>query len=101
MDYLSAYATTLNLRVRYNTTVTAVDRAATGSDSSGFVVTDSAGGVYECAHVVVATGWTENAAPKGMVGVVHATSYGEMSLDRAEYKDKKVLIVGGDPPYWP
>ena len=94
MDYLSAYATTLNLRVRYNTTVTAVDRAATGSDSSGFVVTDSAGGVYECAHVVVATGWTENAAPKGMVGVEHATSYGEMSLDRAEYKDKKVLIVG-------
>jgi lysine/ornithine N-monooxygenase len=92
VDYLGEYASQLGLRVRYNTTIMEVARDG-ASDGSGFVLADSAGTRYECEKVIMATGLKTN-EPDTIVGAEHAVTYEQMSLDRAEYKDKKVLIVG-------
>jgi hypothetical protein len=92
VDYLGEYAAQLGLRVRYITTITQVTRGSSDSDS-GFVLLDGAGTRYECEHVIMATGLKTN-EPDTIVGAEHAVTYEKMSLDRAEYQDKKVLILG-------
>ena len=92
VDYLGEYAAQLGLRVRYNTTITEVKRDSSDS-GSGFVLLDIAGTRYECEQVIMATGLKTN-EPDTIVGAEHAVTYEKMSLDRAEYQDKKVLILG-------
>lgn len=87
--YLGDFARHFELRVRYNTRVAKVSKAAGGE----FTVTDAEGNAYRAKRLVVATGYSRAYQPP-IPGFELAESYTEVSVDPADFINQHVLIVG-------
>jgi len=86
--YLQRYAEHHRLDVRYQTPVSRVSRHPDGR----FEV--AAGGETVLAHrLVVATGVSLPYVPD-LPGIEHAEAYEEVSVDRADFRGQRVLVVG-------
>ncbi|MBV1854206.1 NAD(P)-binding domain-containing protein [Catellatospora tritici] len=85
--YLEDFTAHHQLRVRYDTGVTRVER-----DGDGFLVyTDQ--GTYAADCLVMATGWQRPNVPQ-IKGIEHVTGYESMETDPAHYANQRVLILG-------
>jgi thioredoxin reductase len=86
--YLADYAHHYDLKVKYNTT------AARISKKEGmFIVTDQNGDTFTTKRLILATGVTQPFMPD-IPGIELADQYKDHSLNLAEYKDKRVMIIG-------
>ena len=87
LRYLADFAAKYALKVRYDTRVVRITR------DDVFVVTDSDGGEYRARRLVVATGVTQPNIPD-VPGIELVDQYRDVSVDPAEFVDKRVLIIG-------
>ena len=86
--YLADYASTLRLRVAYNTRVRSVARA-----DGGFDVVDDRGSHHRARRVIVASGVTRPHIPP-IPGIETAERYDEVSVDPRDFLDQRVLVIG-------
>lgn len=86
--YFRDFAARRELQVRYEARVEQIRR-----ENGDFVVTLESGDVYEAPVVVVATGLSIPYVPP-ILGIEHAERYDEVSIDPADFRDKRVLIIG-------
>jgi thioredoxin reductase len=86
--YLVDYAEKTGVRIRYNTRI-----ANIAKDEDGFVLTDESGGSFRCRRLIVATGFTKLYVPP-IPGIELAEQYTEVSVDRDEFTNHRVLILG-------
>lgn len=84
--YLADYAN--GLEIVYDSRAETVTRT-----SEGFAVTDGHGVTREARRLIVATGVSRENVPN-IPGIEHAEQYGEVSVDPADFIDKRVLIIG-------
>ncbi len=87
--YLTEFQRFHALRVRYNTRVLGIGRAA---DGDGFVVRTGDGVIY-ASCVIVATGWGAPYVPP-IRGIEHAVGYEDVKTDPAAFAGQRVLIIG-------
>ncbi|MDX8030540.1 NAD(P)-binding domain-containing protein [Lentzea sp. BCCO 10_0856] len=85
--YLGDFAVKNDLPIRYDTRVVSVSRP------DDFVLRDQHGVTYRAKRIIVATGVSQKYVPD-IEGVEHAEHYYDVSVDPAEFTDKKVLIIG-------
>lgn len=83
-DFVNKYGVKLTTDVR----VTRVTRAG-----DGFSLFDAAGREYSCRCLIVATGLSRSVIPD-IPGIELAECYSKVTLDREEFKNKRVLILG-------
>lgn len=88
VDYLRAYAEKFSLNVKYNSTVTSVERS-----ESEFLIKTASENIYRARRVIVATGVSKPWIPN-IDGIEAATNYCDMDTNPDIYKNKKVLILG-------
>ena len=86
--YLADYAGKLALRVDYQTSVTAVTRAA-----EGFQVADARDRTHLARRLIVATGVGTPYIP-AIPGIELAEQYAEVPVDPGDFTDQRVLIIG-------
>ncbi|MEU7087161.1 NAD(P)-binding domain-containing protein [Streptomyces achromogenes] len=87
--YLVDFARTHELRIRHNTRIARISRPGGGL----FVATDEHGNVVRARRVIVATGVSRPYVPP-IEGAAEAEHYDQVSVDPAEFTDKRVLIIG-------
>ncbi|GAA4198028.1 NAD(P)-binding domain-containing protein [Microbispora amethystogenes] len=88
--YLEDFAATQESHITYDARVAEVARPDAGGP---FTVTDERGRTYQARRVIVATGVTRPNVPP-IPGVETAEQYGDVSVDPADYTNKRVLIIG-------
>jgi thioredoxin reductase len=88
LRYLADYATTLGLRISYDTRITRVERGA-----DGFTATAEDGRTFEAKRLVVATGVSRQRIPD-IPGIETADLYGTVSVDPEDFLNQRVLIIG-------
>ncbi|WP_405088046.1 NAD(P)-binding domain-containing protein [Microbispora sp. NBC_01389] len=88
--YLEDFAATQESHITYDARVAEVARPEAGGP---FTVTDERGRTYQARRVIVATGVTRPNVPP-IPGVETAEQYGDVSVDPADYTNKRVLIIG-------
>jgi thioredoxin reductase len=99
LRYLGDYAEACGLRIEYSTPIARVARAGDGNGDgdgdghAGFTLTDRAGREWHARRVVVATGFGRAHLPP-ITGIEEAEGYGDVSVDRDEFTDQRVLIIG-------
>jgi thioredoxin reductase len=95
VGYLADFAATHGLRIRSNTRITHISRlpAADGSARGDFEVTAEDGTVLRAGRLIMATGVSRPYVPP-FEGAELAERYDEVSVDPADFTDKRVLIVG-------
>lgn len=86
--YLVDFAESSGLRIRYGTRVAEVT-----SNTDRFRLVDQRGDVFEARRLVVATGPSKPYLP-AIPGIQTADCYATVSVDPAEFVDKRVLIIG-------
>ncbi|MGP4109742.1 NAD(P)-binding domain-containing protein [Streptomyces sp. 4N509B] len=86
--YLADFAAAHELPIRHDTRVVSVARP-----DGDFLLTDQRGTTYRARRLIVATGVSRPYIPP-IEGVEHAETYGEVSLDAAEFTGQRVLIIG-------
>jgi len=87
--YLEDYAKHYELKIRYGVKV----KRISCSEGGGFVVESEGGQRYRCERLIVATGFTKAYVPE-IEGIELGENYTEMSVDPAEYRNQRVLILG-------
>lgn len=85
--YLNEYAARYNLKVKCNSKVVKV------SKDGDFQVEDGNGHTYTCARIIVATGVSKPYVPP-IPGIELCELYTTVSVDPAEFKNQRVLILG-------
>lgn len=88
VNYLRDFTERFALNIEYNTPVARIER-----DADGYQIEDTAGRVWNCEVLIIATGLAKPNVPM-IEGIEHAEQYTEMSLDREEFTNKRVLIIG-------
>ena len=88
--YLSDFAERTGLPIRYGTRISRIERPERGGP---FVLTDQRGEATRARAVIMATGFTEPYLPD-IPGLELAERYCDVSVDAAEFTDKRVLIIG-------
>lgn len=86
--YLGDFARHFELRVRYNTRIARVSKAA-----GEFHLTDTDGNRYRAKRLIVATGYSRAYQP-AIPGLELAESYHDVSVDPADFVNQEVLIIG-------
>ena len=86
--YLEDYARRHGLNIE-----TGVDVKRVSRDGDGFVVEDARGGSYRARRLVVATGCSLPHVPQ-IPGSQHAELYDHVSVDPADFRNQRVLILG-------
>lgn len=86
--YLSDFADHYQLPIRYETEIVQVTR-----DEDGFHLIPTSGERISCTCLIVAAGLTEENITE-IEGIDLCETYGNHSLDKAEYQNKRVLIIG-------
>ncbi len=89
VKYLEDYARHYQLKIAYGVKVQRIGK----SEGGGFIVESEGGQRYRCERLVVATGFTKAYVPE-IEGIELGENYTEMSVDPAEYKNQRVLIIG-------
>ena len=88
VDYLGEFVEQHELEVRYNSSISNIENADDG------VYFTSGDEQYYARKLIVATGLVNEYLPQTVPGIEHAVTYGDMSLEPDDYKDKRVLILG-------
>ena len=86
--YLNDFANAHRLNIHYNTMIEGVSR-----ENDGFRIVTAQGGAYWSRYVIVATGLSKPNIPP-IPGIDLAENYNDMSIDRAEFVNQRVLIIG-------
>lgn len=86
--YLNQFARDKQLNIQYESTIKNIKK-----DKNGFTLTDHKGKQFTCRYLIVATGvskpyWAD------IPGIEHAAHYADLGLDKSEYENKRVLIIG-------
>ncbi|PAA58669.1 hypothetical protein BOX15_Mlig023517g1 [Macrostomum lignano] len=89
--YLKDFKERFNLNVHFKTEVTGLHRLTESSEYRFSLETSQ--GQYHCQVVIVATGLFKM-KPLNITGLEHTSSYDDMSLNPADYENKRVLIIG-------
>ncbi len=89
VKYLEDYARHYQLKIKYGKKVKRISRGENG----GFTLETGDGERYGCERLVVATGFTKAYVPE-IEGIELGENYTEMSVDPAEYRNQRVLIIG-------
>ncbi|WP_291413015.1 NAD(P)-binding domain-containing protein [Actinophytocola sp.] len=87
--YLTDFAESTGLRVRYGTRAVEVTRG----DDDLFRVVDQRGEVFEALRLVVATGPSKPYLP-AIPGIETAERYDQVPVDPADFVNQRVLIIG-------
>jgi len=87
VKYLDDFASRFHLNVQYNARVARVTK------ENGFKLTDEEGNVYSCQRLIIATGFTRPYIPP-IPGIELAENYYDVSVNRDEFANRKVLIIG-------
>lgn len=90
VHYLADFAKQHQLRIRYNTRVTAIRRNAEGV----FVISDGNGNELSCNRVIMGTGACAAWIPPDIDGIECAAGYEDHDIDPGLYENKTVLIIG-------
>ncbi|GAB2747772.1 NAD(P)-binding domain-containing protein [Amycolatopsis magusensis] len=85
--YLADFAEVHGLHVRYGTRISRISRP------DEFEAVDENGTVFRARRLIVATGVSKPYIPD-IDGIQHAELYTEVTVDPAEFIDKRVLIIG-------
>lgn len=88
VDYLQDFTTKNELNIQYNTEVKEIRKV-----DDLFLLTDHHDRVFESRVLIMATGLSLPYIPE-IKGIELCDNYVSMSLDKKEYEDKRVLIVG-------
>jgi thioredoxin reductase len=88
LDYLGHFCKQHRLDIRYNSPVSGISK---DGDAITFRCNDTQ---YRVDKLVVATGLVKENLPSSIDGIAHAIPYGEMSIDKEDYINKRVLILG-------
>ena len=88
LKYLNDFVAKFHINLIGNISVTKIFK-----ESDGFVLIDDTGRHFRCAYLVVATGLSKPVKPD-IEGIEFAECYSKMSLDRAEFNNARVLIIG-------
>ncbi|MFK8017577.1 MAG: NAD(P)-binding domain-containing protein [Gammaproteobacteria bacterium] len=88
VDYLNDFASKYDLNVKYNTDITSIER-----DGDGYVATAADGEKYYAQTLLMGTGFARPMAPD-IKGIEHAVNYWDMSVDRRDFENQRVLIIG-------
>ncbi|XP_006816537.1 FAD-dependent oxidoreductase domain-containing protein 2-like [Saccoglossus kowalevskii] len=89
VKYLQDYTEKHGINVKYNTNIVNVKRR----DKFEFQMQDQSNNTYDCGTVIVGTGLSLPNIPH-FKGVEHTVGYEDMSMDKADYEGKTVLIMG-------
>jgi thioredoxin reductase len=98
-EYLADFATTHGIRIRFNTRITRISRAAPeagpndSAEHGDFLAHTADGTVLRARRIIAATGVTRPYIPP-IEGVELAENYAEVSVDPAEFTGKRVLVIG-------
>ncbi|MGW2642920.1 NAD(P)-binding domain-containing protein [Streptomyces sp. NPDC001348] len=87
--YLTDFARTQGLRIRFDTRVVRIARPEGGL----FAATDQYGNVVRARRVIVATGVSQPYVPP-IEGAEEAERYDTVTVDPADFTDQRVLIIG-------
>ncbi|MCH9648697.1 MAG: NAD(P)-binding domain-containing protein [Deltaproteobacteria bacterium] len=85
--YLRDYAARYELPIRCKTRIKKIDR------QEGFTLESESGEVFTCQQLVIATGLFKPFLPE-IKGIEHAEAYNDVSVDPADFRNQKVLILG-------
>ncbi|HZE37551.1 MAG TPA: NAD(P)-binding domain-containing protein [Stackebrandtia sp.] len=85
--YLNDFATTHDLKIRYDTRISEISKA------DGFTARDQHGNTYRANKVIMSAGVTKPYIPD-FDGAQLADAYPDVSVDPEGFTDQKVLIVG-------
>jgi thioredoxin reductase len=86
--YLRAFASKYRVRVAHGVHVTSIKR-----NNDDFILVDDAGREYSCRYLIVATGMSQPMIPE-ISGIELAECYSQVTVERAEFNNKRVLIIG-------
>ncbi|CAI5786092.1 FAD-dependent oxidoreductase domain-containing protein 2 [Podarcis lilfordi] len=93
--YLGDFASTLDLQVRYNTSITRVmlEKDIKAWNGHFFILTDQNAQFYKCSVLLVATGtWVPNKV--NFPGSDYVEGYESVSIDPEDFVGQSVLILG-------
>ncbi|WDE09314.1 NAD(P)-binding domain-containing protein [Thalassomonas viridans] len=88
LAYLADFVERFDINIQYNTRAGLIDKKA-----DGYIITDQNGNEIHCEVLIVATGLDRANIPQ-VEGIEYTEDYADMSLDLADYEDKRVLIIG-------
>lgn len=89
VDYLNDFAAKTDLRIRFGTEVTLIDRNERGN----FVLSTTTGDL-ECEVLLLGTGPITTVVPDDIEGIEHTTDYRDQVRDVEFYRNKRVGIIG-------
>lgn len=88
VEYLAHFVEKQGISIDYNSDVKSIDK-----QDGIFKVTLTNGEEFNSKQLVVATGFSLTRTPK-IKGIEHATDYSVMSVDKKDFQNKRVLIIG-------
>ena len=87
--YLVDFAEKNHLKIRYNTKVKSVGKAA-----GRFVIATQHGAAITCDRLLLGTGAIAPLIPEDIEGIEHSLGYEDCDLDLAPFENKRVAIIG-------
>ncbi|TCI85718.1 NAD(P)-binding domain-containing protein [Tenacibaculum sp. M341] len=87
VDYLNDFANAYELPIDYGVDIVNIKK------EDKFLLSTSSGQQYTCNYLVVATGWAKPYIPE-IPGIEYGDHYMTMSLNKKDYENKRVLIIG-------
>jgi thioredoxin reductase len=94
VGYLADFAATHRIQIRYRTRITRISRPVGEDGGPGeFVAETEDGSVLRAKRLIMATGVTRPYIPP-IPGVELAEPYTDVSVDPADFTDRRVLIIG-------
>ncbi|MEA5571636.1 NAD(P)-binding domain-containing protein [Calothrix sp. UHCC 0171] len=87
VKYLNDFANHFQLKIKYNSQVTKIDK------KDRFIVTDSNENCYSASRLIIATGFTKPYLPP-IPGIELAENYVDVSINPEDFANQKVLILG-------
>ena len=88
LKYLDDFVAQENIDITYNAEVSCIDK-----EHGHFVVTLTDGSKHEAKNVIVATGFNLTNKPQ-VEGIEYAEDYSVMSVDKKDFINKRVLVIG-------
>lgn len=89
VQYLHDFAVATNLKIRYSTELTLVEK-----NEAGHFVLSTSQGRFECEVLLLGMGPLTPVKPQEIEGIEHAVSYGDQPRDLEFYRNKRVGVIG-------
>ncbi len=88
VQYMNDFAKATNLKIRYGTDVTLIEK-----NEQGHFVVSTSNGTFECEILLLGVGPVKTIVPD-IEGIEHTTDYGDQPRDLEWYRNKRVAIIG-------